>query len=131
FELTTTDGVNTGLTAIATVPASGHISKFVTELFPTLTLPFTGVLRTTSFSSITVVSLQSAYNERADFLMTTTPVSNEASPSSNSTLVFPQIVDGGGWTTQFILFSGIAGQIATGTIQFFGQNGQALNLTVR
>jgi hypothetical protein len=38
----------------------------------------------------------------------------------------PQLVDGGGYTTEFILFSGSAGQTFSGTLQFFTQSGAAL-----
>ena len=77
-----------------------------------------------------MVSLRVRYNERSDLLVTTIPASNEAAPSTTADLFFPQIVDGGGYTTQFILFSGVAGQRTTGMVAFFGQNGQPLNLTV-
>jgi hypothetical protein len=131
FALTSLDGLNTGLTASLVVPASGHVSKFVHELFPTLSLPFRGILRVSSSNSIVMVSLRMRYNERGDFLITTTPATNEAAPSTVAELMFPHIVDRGGYTTQFILFSGIAGQSTTGTLRFFGQDGQPLNLTVR
>ena len=113
------------------IPPSGHTSKFVHELFPALSLPFRGVLRVSSSNSIVVVSLRTRYNERGDFLITTTPATNEASASSSAELMFPHIVDRGGYTTQFILFSGFAGQSTAGTLRFFGQDGQPLNLTVR
>jgi hypothetical protein len=135
LELRALDGSSTGLTASVIVPAFGHIANFVHELFPSLTvstgLPFRGLLRITSFSSIAVVALRARYNETGTFLIATTPVSNEASTASTADLIFPQIVDGGGYTTQFILFSGITDQNTTGILSFFGQNGQPLNLTVR
>lgn len=131
FELTTLTGASTGLTASAVVAASGHISKFVHELFPTVGLPFRGILRISSANSIVVVSLRERYNERSDFLITTTPASNEASASTTSELIFPHIVDRGGYTTQFTLFSGVAGQTSSGTLRFFTQSGQALNMNVR
>ena len=84
-----------------------------------------------SGNSIVVVSLRTRYNERGDFLITTTPATNEASASSSADLMFPHIVDRGGYTTQFILFSGLAGQSTAGTLRFFGQDGQPLTLTVR
>jgi hypothetical protein len=130
FELTGLDGFNTGLTASLVVPASGHVSKFVHELFRGLNLPFRGILRITSASTIVVVSLRVRYNERGNFLITTTPVANEGSPSTTAESIFPQIADQGGYSTQFILFSGVFGQRTTGTLAFFGQNGQPLNLTV-
>ena len=131
FELTGLDGFNTGLSASIVVPASGHVSKFIHELFPGLSLPFRGILRVSSASTIVPVSLRMRFNERGDFLVTTTPVTNEASPATTAELIFPQIVDQGGYSTQFILFSGVAGQSTTGTLRFFGQDGQPLNLTVR
>ena len=135
FELTDLNGQSTGLTASVFVPASGHVSAFVHQLFPSLTpslnLPFKGILRITSGSSIEVVSLRMRFNERSDFLITTMPVTNEASPSTTTELIFPQIVDRGGFSTQFILFSGLLSQRTTGMLRFFGADGQPLNLTVR
>ena len=131
FELNSLNGFGTGLAASVVIPPSGHTSKFVHELFPTLSLPFRGVLRVSSGNSIVVVSLRTRYNERGDFLITTTPATNEASASSSADLMFPHIVDRGGYTTQFILFSGLAGQSTAGTLRFFGQDGQPLTLTVR
>jgi hypothetical protein len=130
FELTSLNGFNTGVTANLVVPASGHVSKFVHELFPTLSLPFKGILRMSSSNLVVIVSLRMRYNERGDFLITTTPATNEAAPSTTTEIMFPQIVDRGGYTTQFILFSGTAGQSTTGMLGFFGQDGQPLNVTV-
>ena len=44
-------------------------------------------------------------------------------------LFFPHFVDSGGWTTQFILFSGAPAQTASGVIRFTGQDGQPLGLS--
>jgi len=131
FELTTLSGAVSGVAGPIAVPAQGHVSKFVRELFPTLDLPFQGILRVSSSNSISIVSLRMRYNERGDFLVTTTPASNEASASSTAELIFPHIVDRGGYTTQFILFSGITNQSTSGTLRFFAQDGRALNVTVR
>jgi hypothetical protein len=131
FELTSLNGLNAGVTANVVVPPSGHVSRFVHELFPTLSLPFKGILRVFSSNLIVMVSLRMRYNERADFLITTVSATNEAAPSTATELMFPHIVDGGGYTTQFILFSGTAGQGTTGMLRFFSQDGQALNVTVR
>ena len=135
LELRGLDGSSTGLTSSVIVPAFGHIANFVHELFPSLTVsaagPFRGLLRITSFSSIAVLAARARYNENGSFLITTTPVSNEASSASAAEVAFPQIVDGGGYATQFVLFSGITDQNTTGNLSFFGQDGQPLNLTVR
>jgi hypothetical protein len=131
FELSSLNGTALGLAASAAVPASGHVSMFLHELFPGLPLPFRGILRMTASGPVSVVSLRTRYNERNDFLITTTPVTNEASPASTTELFFPHIVDGAGYNTQFILFSGAAGQLTTGTLRFFAQTGQSLLLNVR
>jgi hypothetical protein len=131
FELTALNGTSLGLAGSVSVPANGHVSRFLHEVFPGLPLGFRGILRMTSNSPVSVVSLRTRYNERRDFLITTIPVSNEATPSNTLELFFPHIVDGSGYNTQFILFSGAAGQVTTGTLRFFAQTGQALILNVR
>jgi hypothetical protein len=90
------------------------------------------VLRVTAGTSpIVVVNLRARYNERSDFLITATPVINEASASSTAEILFPHIADGAGWSTQFVLFSGITGQNTSGNVRFAAQTGQSLNLTIR
>jgi hypothetical protein len=135
FELLNGDGTTTGLTASITVPGFGHASIFVHELFPSFVLPpqeelpVRGVIRITSFSSIAVANFRTHFNELGNFLMTSTVTTNESSPSTNAELFFPQILDGGGFATQFVLFSGVADQATTGTLRFVSQNGQALSLS--
>ena len=135
FALLNGDGTTTGLTASITVPGFGHASIFVHELFPTLDLtpqqdvPFRGLIRITSFSSIAVANFRTHFNELGNFLMTSTLTTNEGSPSTSAELFFPQILDGGGFSTQFVLFSGVADQATTGTLRFVSQNGQALSLS--
>jgi hypothetical protein len=84
-----------------------------------------------SEASISVVGFRGRYNERGDFLTSSTPPINEASPSSSAPFFFPQIADGGGYTTQFILFSGLAGQSSSGSMELFSESGGSLNLTLR
>ena len=112
------------------LPGNGQIPKFVHELF-TLTFPFRGILRITGGggSGLSVVGLRGRYNERGDFLITTTPPSNEGASASAAELLFPHIVNGGGYTTQFVLFSGTTGQTSAGTLRFLRQDGSAFNLT--
>src|SRR5262245_20091181 len=77
FELTRLNGTSTGLTGLLTVPANGQVAKFLTQIpgFESIQAPFQGVLRVSSTSSpagIAVVGLRGRYNERGDFLITTT-----------------------------------------------------------
>ena len=79
------------------------------------------------------MGLRGRYNERlpnADFLITTLPVINESGAPTAAELLFPHLVNGGGYTTQFILFSGTAGQASSGNLKFLKQDGAALELIV-
>ncbi len=131
LELIALDGAATGLNDSITIPASGQVARFIDEVFPSLTFPFSGILRITSTATdMALVGLRLTTNERNDFLITTTPPSDESSSTSSTDLFFPHFVDSGGWTTQFILFSGSAGQISGGTLRFTAQNGEGLDLSV-
>ena len=131
LELTDLDGTATGLPESLTIPASGHIARFIDEFFPALTTPFSGILRIASTApDIAAVGLRLAINQRHDILVTTTPPADENAAPTASDLFFPHFVDSGGWTTQFILFSRSPGQTASGVIRFTGQDGQPLELSV-
>jgi hypothetical protein len=132
LELTRLDGSSTGLNGIMTVPANGQTSVFLKEVqgFSSLQTPFQGVLHVQSSSPISVTGLRSRYNERGDFLITTTAPVNEAAVPSFSPTFFPHIADSGGYTTQFILFSAQPGSSPSGIIEFLSQTGTALDLTI-
>jgi sugar lactone lactonase YvrE len=134
LELTNLDGSSTGLpgTASQTLPGFGHIGLFLNQAFPGLPSPFKGILRvSTSSPGISVIGLRSRYNERGDFLITTTPPASETAPSSSAEFVLPHLPDGGGYTTQVILFSGSAGQSPSGSLRLFQQSGQPFAVTLR
>ncbi|HYR89037.1 MAG TPA: lamin tail domain-containing protein [Terriglobia bacterium] len=125
------DGTSTGLTTSVTIPVSGKTAKFTSEIFPSLPNPFKGTMKLTSTAAISVVGLRGRYNQRGDFLITTLPPSEEVTLGSSSEVIFPHIVDGGGYTTQFILFSGAAIQTSSGTVLFRATGGQRFDLTVQ
>lgn len=139
LELNGLDGTSTGLTGSILVPANGQVANFLNQIpgFASLPRPFQGVLRISSASSISVVGLRGRYNERSDFLITTIPPVNEeagdaaAGSGPRGELFFPHFVEAGGYTTQFILFSGSAGRQSSGTLRFVSQSGEVLNLTLR
>jgi len=62
--------------------------------------------------------------------MTTTPPANEAAPALFTELLFPHLADGGGYTTQFILFSGTAGQSSSGSLILVQPSGLPLAQTL-
>ncbi|MBI4472992.1 MAG: hypothetical protein HY646_10015 [Acidobacteria bacterium] len=134
LELINLDGTATGLPPVPLpLPGNGQVAKFAHELFSMGSLfPFKGLLRISGGApaGLSVVGLRGRYNERGEFLITTTPPSDEAATASSAELLFPHLVNGGGYTTQFILFSGTAGQSSSGNLRFVRQDGTAFNLTV-
>jgi hypothetical protein len=82
----------------------GHAAAFADQLIAGLPAGFSGVLdikSTTPFAALTVRSLM---NERNDFLMTTFPIADASQPAP-SPIVFPQVADGGGYSTEFIFIN--------------------------
>jgi hypothetical protein len=135
FDVTDLNGASVGISPVTlSLPGSGQTAKFLSDVFPSLANPFKGVVRiSTTGAGIAVVGLRARYNEQQpvpDFLITTTPPSNEAGTASSSEFLFSHLVNGGGYTTQFILFSGIAGQNSSGNVRFLKQDGTTLGLTV-
>src|SRR6185295_17671886 len=133
FELTKLDGTSTGLTGSITVPANGQIATFLYQVpgLSTISTSFQGVLRVSGPAGISVVGLRGRYNERSDFLITTTPPVAEDEAPSTAEVLFPHIVEGAGYTTQFILFSGRPGQSSAGSLRYLNQSGQALPLSIK
>jgi hypothetical protein len=134
FELTTLSGASTGLTGSLSISAGGQTAVFLSQIpgFGTLPTPFRGVLRVSTPSSegISVIGIRGRYNERADFLITTTQPTDESRAPAGPQF-FPHFADGGGYTTQFVLFNGGADQASSGSLRFFGQSGQPINLAVQ
>ncbi len=132
LDLTYPTGGPTGLSTTMRLPARGQKSVFLSQIdaFRTLPSPFQGQLRisTTSPSGVVVTGLRSRFNERGDLLITTTAAADETAAPSTAEVLFPQIADGGGYTTTFILSSGVPGNAPAGRVRFFSGSGQPLNL---
>jgi sugar lactone lactonase YvrE len=134
LELTNLDGSSSGLPVPTSqsVPPFGHFSEFLLQAFPDLPNPFKGVLRVSSISAgISVVGLHSRYNERGDFLISSTPPAAEPTSPGAAELVLPHLPDGGGYTTQIILFSQSPGQSSSGSLILLQDSGQPLTTEFR
>lgn len=106
FQLFRLDGTYTTLSSSRQIAGNGHFAVFFHELFPSVPLPFQGIVRIISSGfQLSVVGLRARYNERRDFLITTTPPASETAAASAAEMVFPHLVDSAGYTTQFVLFS--------------------------
>ena len=118
-----------GVTAVGTsqgplqLPGNGHSARFATELIAGLPAGFTGVLDITSETPFAALTLRSLNNERNDFLMTTFPIA-DADRTAPSPVVFPQIADGGGFVTEFILLN--ASGASKTTLSFYDNEGRQL-----
>jgi hypothetical protein len=131
FELLTLQGTPVA-SASRAIPASGQLVGYLSDFFPNVPQPFQGVLRlTTTAGGVSVVALRQRYNERGDYLITTTPPTLENSIPSNLPRSFPHFVNGDGYTTQFILYSGTTGQTSQGSVRFLRQDGSSLPVTLR
>ena len=120
---------------IPTISIAGNnqIALFLDQIpgFEAVPVTFRGILRvsTAAASAISIIGLRGRYNERSDYLISTSGPLNEASPPQPNAY-FPHFVQSGGYTTQFILFPALTNS-ASGTLRFFSQLGQPINVTLR
>jgi hypothetical protein len=105
--------------------ANGHGAGFVDQLISGLPGGFVGVLDISSATPIALLALRSLNNERNDFLLATFPVA-DMSQTAPSPIFFPQIADGGGYVTQFILLS--AGGASNALLKFYDESGKPIAL---
>ncbi len=118
-----------GITGVGTaqgllmIPANGHSAGFADQIVTGLPIGFTGVLDIASSTPFAALTMRSLYNERHDFVPAIFPIA-DMNRSAPSPIVFPQIADGGGYVTQFILIS--AGGASNVTLNFCGEDGRPL-----
>ena len=128
LEVTHLDGSLATVPETLTLPPSGQVARFLNDIF---SLPdnFSGVLRVTSTADVAIVALRLRVNENNEIKVTTLAPSNEMDPSISEERFFAHFADSGGWSTQFSLFSGTAGQASSGTLRFIDASGQPLDLS--
>jgi sugar lactone lactonase YvrE len=102
------------------LPANGYTAGFANGFVTGLPAGFTGVLDISSPVPFAALTLRSLDNERGNFLMTTFPVA-DANRAAPSPIVFPQVADGGGYVTEFILISG--GEGSSMALEYYDENG--------
>jgi hypothetical protein len=77
-----------------------------------------------------LLGLRGVLNSRGDFIITTTPATDE-NATSNPQVVLPHVLDGGGYSTQFIFFSGTPAQPTSGPLQLYSQAGGPLPMNLK
>jgi hypothetical protein len=134
LELLAPDGRPSGTAATLTLPPQGHMASFLHEIagFELVTTPYQSVLEvsTTSPSGVSVLGMRGKYNQLGRFIATTTGPLTENGGTASS-LIFPHIAEGDGYTTQFVLVGGTSGQGSSGILRLVDQEGQPLKLTLR
>ncbi|MBI4473722.1 MAG: Ig-like domain-containing protein, partial [Acidobacteria bacterium] len=81
-----------------------HTAKFISELDPSLPVGFRGTVDLISPVPVALLALRSTSSTER-FLMSTLPVESLDAPRSPQTLYFGQVVDGGEFTTEFIILN--------------------------
>jgi hypothetical protein len=121
-----TDGASYVGTAGSPLAVNGHDARFVTQFFSQLPAGFTGVVDISASTPFVAVTLRSLSNGRGDFLLTTFPVA-DINQIVGLPLIFPQVADGGGYQTQFILIDpSPTGNATTVNLDVLGDNGTKL-----
>ena len=88
-------------------------------------------LSTVAPAGVSVIGLRGSYNERGDFLITTTPAAPEDTRPDLTPRYIAHVVDGGGYSTQFVFFSATAQSSTSGftvTTRYVSQTGTPLVL---
>jgi hypothetical protein len=133
FELFGLDGASTGMRTSITVAPNEQLSLFVEQLpgFEDLPVPFQGFLRVSGITTA-IVGLRARYNERGDMLITATPAVPEGGQVlAQGQSLFPFVVDGGGYTTQFVLLNSNGEESINGVLDFVQPSGEPLPLVIQ
>jgi hypothetical protein len=134
LEATNLDGTSAGLPGPVSqvLPGFGHIAKFISDALPGMPGSFKGIVRiSTDSTDVSAIGLRTVSNERNEFLITTTQPTNETATPASGLLLMPHLPDGGGFTSQIILYSGSAGQSPSGSVVLVDHSGQPAGVTVR
>jgi hypothetical protein len=123
------DGSLLGSTSFSLQP-SGQIVDYLDSLIPSVAdRAVQGVMRiTTDLPAISVVGLRARQNERQQYVLSAIPAVQEDRQPLSQERFFPYWMNGGGFDTQIVLFSGRSGQSASGTFSLIRADGIPLDL---
>jgi len=121
FQPFTTAGATQGSAASRTIPANGQLAIFANELFPSLT-NFKGKLRIKGQGNFCVLALR---QQSSTAKLTTLPAF--ASNSDATTFTLPQIANGTGIKTRFVLYN-LGASAGTAVLKLTDDNGQPLQV---
>jgi hypothetical protein len=129
FDFVSIDGNSAGTSGVLRLPAHGQIHSSILELpgAENLQRPFQGTLHIASAVPVAAVAIRARYNERGDFLLSTTPPAPSNAVDPQDEVFIPQILDGGGYNTQIVIFGGADEAPSSGNIYFFDTEGQPID----
>jgi len=131
LSLTGFDGKDTGLTGTVTLGPRGHFTGLLSSVpgFENLPSPFYGVLKaTTSDIAVTFTGFRLRYNEQPQLLLLATGPLKDI--SNTNPVIFPHLVDGGGYASQFILIDPVTGAGSRGALRYLSPSGAPLNMAI-
>jgi hypothetical protein len=121
--------------SIIPLPPKGHASMFASQLIPNLPKPLVGTLTLSTTATafgpalpFMAVNLGSSLNSRGETLYTSLPARDPSHPGGGSSLVFPQIIDGGNTASRIYLSNPSSSDQSVGTIAFLDDAGNPLSL---
>jgi hypothetical protein len=124
MEALQSDGSSAGKTKIS-IPPNGHTAKFAAELISSLPAGFKGIADIHAPSPFVALTLRDLFNGR-DVILTSFPAPDVSVPAP-SPIIFPQIADGLGLSTQFIFIS--ANGASSVNVSFTDDNGAPLTIS--
>src|SRR5262249_9381774 len=86
---------------------------------------FTGLMQLQSDVAVALITLKLTVNTHGTFVISTLPVADLTNLPSSTTLIFPQIVIGGGFSTRLVLIN-TNSSTATGKLSFHQSDGTAM-----
>jgi hypothetical protein len=106
-------------------------ARFVRELFPGAAIgeTFKGSITVTASSPVAVLALRTLLNEAGEFLITTQTVADLDAVPSAAPLYLPQIVAGGGYTTEVLLVNPSSSAL-TGNLEFRNSEGKLQDMGI-
>jgi len=115
-------GKNAG-TSTLEIPGGSQIARFVDEMMPGISTPFLGTLTLSSSGPFAAVNLSSAVNGHGETIFSAMSVADLDQVPKDTTLVFPQIADGGGIETEILLMNPSASSSSSGKVYLYDDQG--------
>jgi hypothetical protein len=111
--------------------AGQQMARFLSEWFSETEIPppFRGTLQVSSDVPLAMLSLRGTTNARGEFIMTSLPSHAEESAPIFEPAILPQLTDGGGYQTEWLLLNPYD-QRLTGKIRFFSAIGGPWSLGI-